>query len=118
MGSINIGLQLTVFGMGLVFLLLGVMALLITFLLRCDVEKEPQAEESAADQAPAPRSSDGLDVDTLAAVMIAVARHRAVRRKAAAPEMRLHRPGVLPSRWVDIGRGIQNTSWQPGRRSQ
>jgi hypothetical protein len=44
--------------------------------------------------------------------------HQALRRKEAAPAMRKHRPGTRPSRWVNVGRHLQNTSWHPGRRVQ
>jgi hypothetical protein len=43
--------------------------------------------------------------------------HQALRRKEAAPAMRQHQPGTLPSRWVSVGRGLQNTAWQPDRRT-
>jgi glutaconyl-CoA/methylmalonyl-CoA decarboxylase subunit delta len=111
-GSLNIGIQLTIFGMGLVFLLLAVMALLITLLLRLD--------RSVPDMAgpPVPDYPAGLDAETIAAISIAVTIHQAVRRKEAAPAMRQHRPGTLPSRWVSVGRTLQNTRWQPGRRTQ
>jgi len=112
MGSLNIGIQLTVFGMGLVFLLLAVMALLITLLLRMD--------RTVADlpEPPAPERPAGFDAETLAAISIAVTMHQAVVRKEAAPAMREYQPGTLPSRWVNIGRTLQNTRWQPGRRTK
>jgi glutaconyl-CoA/methylmalonyl-CoA decarboxylase subunit delta len=112
MGSLNIGIQLTIFGMGLVFLLLAMMALLITLLLRLDrtVEDIPQPS--------APEYPAGLNAETLAAVCIAVTMHRAVCRKEAAPLMRQYQPGTLPSRWVNVGRTLQNTRWQPGRRTE
>jgi glutaconyl-CoA/methylmalonyl-CoA decarboxylase subunit delta len=112
MDSINIGLQLTVYGMGLVFLLLSVMAIAIGLLTRLDrAPAETVAEELALDF-PA-----GLDADTVSAITIAVMTHRAVRRKQAAPAMRRHQPGTLPSRWVAIGRARQNAGWQSNRRS-
>jgi len=52
----------------------------------------------------------------LAAIMIAVRAHIRVRRKQAAPAMRSHQPGTLPSRWVASGRTRQNRSWAPGGR--
>ncbi len=112
MTALNIGLQLTVFGMGLVFLILAVMAFLIFFLVRMDRAKPPLEE------APAPAYPAGLDAEALSAIAVAVVTHQAVRRKEAAPAMRRHRPGTLPSRWVVVGRTLQNTSWQPGRRTQ
>ena len=113
MGSLNIGIQLTVFGMGLVFLLLAVMALLITLLLRMDRTVADLPEESSTPEHPA-----GLDAEVLAAISIAVTMHQAVRRKEAAPAMREYQPGTLPSRWVNVGRTLQNTRWQPGRRTK
>lgn len=113
MGSLNIGIQLTIFGMGLVFLLLAVMALLIRLLLRLDRTVADIPEPSAREEHPA-----GLDAEALAAVSIAVTMHQAVRRKEAAPAMRQYQPGTLPSRWVNVGRVLQNTRWQPGRRTE
>jgi Na+-transporting methylmalonyl-CoA/oxaloacetate decarboxylase gamma subunit len=112
MGSLNIGIQLTVFGMGLVFLLLAVMALLITLLLRMD-RTAPDLPEP-----PAPEYPGGFDAETLAAISIAVTMHQAVVRKEAAPAMREYQPGTLPSRWVNVGRTFQNMRWQPGRRTK
>ncbi len=111
MESLKIGIQLTVYGMGLVFLLLALMAFLITMLLKFD-RSEPVSEKPSA-----PRYPAGLDADALAAVAIAVAMHQAVLRKEAAPAMRKHMPGTLPSRWVSVGRTLQNSTWQPDRRS-
>jgi glutaconyl-CoA/methylmalonyl-CoA decarboxylase subunit delta len=48
--------------------------------------------------------------------MIAVRAHIRVRRKQAAPAMRSHQPGTLPSRWVATGRTRQNRSWATGGR--
>lgn len=110
MEQLQIGIQLTIYGMGLVFLLLAVMAVLITLLLKLDRTVPDMAE------APAPVYPPGIDADTLAAIAIAVTTHQAVRRKEAAPAMRKHQPGTLPSRWVSVGRTLQNTRWQPGRR--
>jgi hypothetical protein len=97
--------------MGLVFLLLAVMALLIPVLLRFD-RPRPVTAKTAGPDYPA-----GLDAETLAAVTIAVTTHQALRRKEAAPAMRQHQPGTLPSRWVSVGRGLQNAPWQPDRRT-
>jgi Na+-transporting methylmalonyl-CoA/oxaloacetate decarboxylase gamma subunit len=105
-------MQLTVFGMGLVFLLLAVMAVFITLLLRLD-RTAPVVEKPSGPEYPA-----GLDAEALTAIAIAVTMHQAVRRKEAAPAMRKHWPGTRPSRWVNVGRHLQNTSWQPDRRVQ
>lgn len=113
MDSINIGLQLTFYGMGLVFLLLTVMALGIALVTRLDRGESPVAET-----APAPTYPAGLDADALAAIMTAVMLHRIHLRHQAAPAVREHKPGTLPSRWVNVGRTHQNSNWQPGRRTQ
>lgn len=111
MESLNIGIQLTIFGMGLVFLLLAVMAFCITLLLRFDRAETEPAEP------PQPTLPAWLDADALAAITIAVAMHRHVLRKEAAPAMRQHQPGTLPSRWVSVGRTLQNNTWDRGRRT-
>ena len=112
MESLNTGIQLTVFGMGLVFLLLAVMAFFITLLLRLD-RAAPVLDEPSGPEYPA-----GLDAEALSAITVAVTMHQALRRKEAAPAMRRYRPGTRPSRWVSVGKHLQNTSWHPGRRIQ
>jgi Na+-transporting methylmalonyl-CoA/oxaloacetate decarboxylase gamma subunit len=107
MDSTTVGLQLTLYGMGLVFLLLALLAGGIALLLRFD-----RAEPARAN---APTE---IDSDLLAAITVAVATHIAVRRKEAAPAMRAHQPGTQPSRWLGVGRARQNFSWQPGRRNR
>lgn len=114
MSSIGIGLQLTIFGMGLVFVLLAVMALLIKSLLRTD-SAQPGTGTTPQEE-PAPTPPPYFDADSLAAITIAVITHRAKRRKEAAPEMRRFRPGTEQSRWVTVGRAQCTTNWQPGRR--
>jgi sodium pump decarboxylase gamma subunit len=113
MESLLVGLRLTVYGMGIVFLLLAVLGAIIAGLVRLDRPraKEPKAEKTRAEKAPA-----GPDPALLAAIMIAVRAHIRVRRKQAAPAMRSHQPGTLPSRWVASGRTRQNRSWAPGGR--
>ncbi len=116
------GLNLTLYGMGLVFFLLAVLSVLTQLLVRLD--KEPAAaaddEERDAPEAVATATVRGntgaLDPELLAAVVIACRAHRMTRRKQAAPEMRTHEPGSLPSRWVGAGRTRQNRSWAPGGR--
>ncbi|HSD66972.1 MAG TPA: OadG family transporter subunit [Vicinamibacteria bacterium] len=112
MENLIVGLRLTVYGMGIVFLLLGVLALVLAGLVRLDRPKV--REEKGTRGRPA---SEGLpDPALLAAIMIAVRAHIRVRRKQAAPAMRSHQPGTLPSRWVASGRTRQNRSWAPGGR--
>jgi Na+-transporting methylmalonyl-CoA/oxaloacetate decarboxylase gamma subunit len=124
-----IGFELTLYGMGLVFLLLAVLWALIALLVRLD--NPPAAAEEAT---PAIQSASGtanaaaaqadlttpatppMDPALLAAIFIACRAHRMARRKQAAPELRTHEPGSLPSRWVGSGRTRQNRSWAPGGR--
>ena len=115
MENLLVGLRLTVYGMGIVFLLLGVLAVIIGALVRLD---RPKARASKAAPRPAASAATetGPDPALLAAIMIAVRAHIRVRRKQAAPAMRSHQPGTLPSRWVASGRTRQNRSWAPGGR--
>ncbi len=113
------GLQLSVFGMGLVFLLLALLAGLVRLMLHfdngvADVPVPAEAVDAAAalDDGTPP----ALTSDQLAAISIAVLMHRTVRRKQAAPMMRHHWPGTLPSRWVTAGRTRQNRIWEPVKR--
>ncbi|MHC1727169.1 MAG: OadG family protein [Syntrophobacteraceae bacterium] len=115
MSALGIGVQLTIFGMGLVFLLLAIMAALIKLLLKSD-SMEPQSAVIEEAEEISAHKAEGFDADALAAITIAVTRHCTVCRKEAAPVMRQHQPGTLPSRWVSGGRTLQNVSWQPGRR--
>lgn len=108
--AVWIGLKLTVYGMGLVFLLLAVLWGLIALLIRFDT---PAAAESAPEPSLA---APGIDDGLLAAIVIACRAHRMARRQQAAPEMRTHEPGSLPSRWVGVGRTRQNRSWAPRGR--
>jgi sodium pump decarboxylase gamma subunit len=118
-----VGIELTVYGMGLVFLLLAVLWGLIALLVRLDrsdseapprVDNAPHADV-AREAAPEP-APGALTDELLAAVVIACRAHRMARRKQAAPEMRTHEPGSLPSRWIGSGRTRQNRSWAPGGR--
>ncbi|HEX6973598.1 MAG TPA: OadG family protein [Vicinamibacterales bacterium] len=107
--AIWIGLKLTVYGMGLVFFLLAVLWGLIALLIRFDRPAAP-AEAATGDAAAAARPA--IDAALLAAIVIACRAHRMARRQQAAPEMRTHEPGSLPSRWVGIGRSRQVRSWR------
>jgi len=100
MENLLVGLRLTVYGMGIVFLLLAVLALIIAGLVRLDRPKPrpPKAEKARAATAPA-----GPDPALLAAIMIAVRAHIRVRRKQAAPAMRSHRSP--PSGWAGCRAG-------------
>ena len=115
MENLLVGLRLTVYGMGIVFLLLGVLAVIIGGLVRLDRPKA-RASKPAPRPTASPAAEAGPDRALLAAIMIAVRAHIRVRRKQAAPAMRSHQPGTLPSRWVASGRTRQNRSWAPGGR--
>lgn len=104
------GAWLTVWGMGLVFLLLALLWGLVALLLRCDRPERPAAPARSA------AAPEALTPEALAAVMVAVKLHVRALRKEAAPEARRHRPGSLPSRWVAAGRTRQNRSWSTGGR--
>ena len=106
------GLRISALGIGLVFLLLALLWGMIALLVRFD-RLEP-AEEAPV---PAPAPADRLDPRKRAAILLAVKLHQEVRRKQAAPVMRNHPPGSLPSRWSEIGRARQSQSWTPRRRS-
>jgi sodium pump decarboxylase gamma subunit len=113
-----VGFELTIYGMGLVFLLLAVLWGMIALLVRLDNPPVP-AEEVAAvtPRARAVASAEpSLDPALLAAIVVACRAHRMARRKQAAPELRTHEPGSLPSRWVGSGRTRQNRSWAPRGR--
>ena len=116
MENLLVGLRLTVYGMGIVFLLLGVLAVIIGGLVRLDRPKARPPKAEKPRPAASPAAESGLDPALLAAIMIAVRAHIRVRRKQAAPAMRSHQPGTLPSRWVASGRTRQNRSWAPGGR--
>ena len=122
------GALLTLAGMGLVFAVLVLLWGLITLLLRFDRRRAPK---QPAQPAPVSKQVDleqgnavvvergqagELSPEMLSAVMVAVRMHRRVRRKQAAPAMRTHQPGTLPSRWVGAGRVSQNQNWHPKHR--
>lgn len=129
-----VGIELTLYGMGLVFLLLAVLWGLIALLVRLDnppaavedtseVPADAIARAAAQRAEPHPASSAAVrraqpspNPELIAAIVIACRAHRMVRRKQAAPELRTHEPGSLPSRWVGSGRTRQNRSWAPGGR--
>jgi Na+-transporting methylmalonyl-CoA/oxaloacetate decarboxylase gamma subunit len=126
--AIWVGLGLTIYGMALVFLLLGLLWGLIALAVHMD-QGEPAAEDAdATEEETGADNADGEDTVTvvsgppaiapevLAAVVIACRAHRMTHRQQAAPEMRTHMPGSLPSRWVGTGRTRQNRSWAPGGR--
>ena len=113
------GVNITILGMGLVFLLLVVLWGLLTVMLRLD--REPPAEDlkqSERIQRPAAVIPRGMTAELFAAIGIAVLTHQSVLRKQAAPSMRSHWPGsiLFASRWVSAGRHQQTQNWHPGKR--
>ncbi len=112
MGALRTGLELTAVGMGLVFLVLGVLWGLIAAMARLDRKAASPAKATEAPAAAAPT----LDAETLAAVGVAVRLHLRALRRQAAPAARVHAPGSLPSRWVSTGRTRQNRSFTPRGR--
>jgi Na+-transporting methylmalonyl-CoA/oxaloacetate decarboxylase gamma subunit len=128
------GLQMTVLGMGLVFMLLALLWGLLTVVLKLDHEPEQpatreevaeeveqaleRAEDKVGVQVPLVPTVNGMDADLVAAIMVAVLRHKAERRQVAAASVRTYWPGSLlyASRWVGAGRSRQTRSWQPGGR--
>ena len=112
------GLNITILGMGLVFLLLALLWALLTVMLRLDRPPAPEPEEDAPRARPDARPSVKLPPELLSAITVAVFTHQAVLRKQAAPAMRSHWPGsiLFASRWVAAGRHQQTQSWNPRAR--
>jgi Na+-transporting methylmalonyl-CoA/oxaloacetate decarboxylase gamma subunit len=129
MDNLGWGLQMTVLGMGLVFGLLALLWGMLVLVLRFDAAPEVKvspdartveaeqiasvAEGAIGKQVPVMPTVRGMDADLVAAITVATLTHVAVRRRQAAPAMRLYWPGSLlyASRWVASGRVRQNRSW-------
>ncbi|ROR55763.1 oxaloacetate decarboxylase gamma subunit [Luteococcus japonicus] len=128
MSDLAWGLEMTVVGMGVVFALLLLLMGVLILTARLDSPDKPAADEPEPPQAtPAPLATTpvpatepaveiltaGLTVQQTTAVALAVITHAEVRRQQAAPAMRTHAPGsqIHTSRWVSVGRGAQNQSW-------
>ena len=113
------GVNISILGMGLVFLLLALLWGLLTVLLRLDREP-PSGEivEGRRIDRPAAVIPRGMAPELFAAIGVAVLTHQSVLRKQAAPSMRSHWPGsiLFASRWVSAGRHQQTQSWRPGKR--
>ena len=104
------GLQMMGIGMGIVFGLLAVLWGLLYAIGNLDrPRREPMPQVPAPSTPIVSGDVDGLDEATLAAVAVAVLTHAEIRRRAAAPEVRAHRPGsqLFASRWLAVGRGQQ-----------
>ncbi|HEY3291147.1 MAG TPA: hypothetical protein VGK87_13550 [Anaerolineae bacterium] len=113
---------------GAAFVLAGSVSGLVTFLIdrnrrqsqrrmRQYLEDEIVEQDSItlSDVNPSGRAKE-LTPEMLAAVMVAVRLHRRIRRKQAAPAMRTHQPGTLPSRWIGAGRVAQTQNWHKHRK--
>lgn len=114
--NMEAGLEIAVWGMGLVFLLLAGLWAFLTLLLRLD-RPAPAAPPPPGRPGPA-MAAPALPAELAAAIGIAVLVHQDSLRKQAAPIMRSHWPGsiLFASRWVAAGRHLQTQSWHPRRR--
>jgi hypothetical protein len=74
----------------------------------------PAGAEAVPEASPRVATVSGMDADLVAAIFVAVLRHKEVRRAQAAPAMRSYWPGSLlyASRWVASGRARQNGIWE------
>lgn len=116
MDDLMFGLQVTLYGMGLVFALLTLLWALLALVAR--LETRPQRESVAA---PAPTAlaapgvrvqgpgADQLAPELLAAIAVAVLAHAADQRPQVAAALRNPAPDSLlaGSRWVSAGRARQ-----------
>jgi Na+-transporting methylmalonyl-CoA/oxaloacetate decarboxylase gamma subunit len=141
MSDLAFGLQITVWGMGLVFALLGLLWALLAIAGRLETRAAARAAPrhepppaAATEPPPAPEparliaaggtalrvSGPGaaeLSPEATAAIAAAVIAHVANRRGQAAPEMRSYWPGSLlfASRWVVAGRTRQTRGYRRER---
>ena len=113
MPELAAGLKLAGVGLGLVFVVLALLAALVALIVRLDQESGEDADDRAE---ASPDAMSAAEAELLAAAVIAVRAHRIQRRREAAPALRAHLPGSLPSRWVGAGRTRQNRSFTPGGR--
>lgn len=97
---------ISLIGISLVFvtllLLWGIMAALTRLL---QVRAAPPGAKVATLVSPTAEADDHNA--KIAAIMVALDLYQTEMRREAAPPVREHRPGTLPSRWVAIGRGRQ-----------
>ena len=125
------GLQMMLVGMGAVFALLLLLMVVLRLTARLDrTDRDAEADQPGVEPTAAPMTvqtgpdgstrilvdDTGLDVDTVAAIAVAVMTHAEHRRRLAGPEVRAHAPGsqLFASRWVSVGRTQQT---QPFRKS-
>ena len=124
-------LQMMLVGMGAVFALLLLLMVVLRLTARLDrTDRDAEADQPGGEPTAAPMTvqtgpdgstrilvdDTGLDVDTVAAIAVAVMTHAEHRRRLAGPEVRAHAPGsqLFASRWVSVGRTQQT---QPFRKS-
>ncbi len=100
--KMSIGLQLTVYGTGLVFLVLAFLWGLMSVLLRLDREKKVAREEDTP-RAPAP----DLTPQERAAITLAVLAHRGMVKRISRAREKVGRRIPAPSEWVMLGRARQ-----------
>jgi Na+-transporting methylmalonyl-CoA/oxaloacetate decarboxylase gamma subunit len=121
------GLEMTLLGMGAVFLLLIMLMGVLMAVGRID---RLSLRRRGSEQLEAPREEEddravdvvvsdpsGLTPEQIAAIGVAVMVHVEVRRKEAAPVHRVHPPGsrLWASRWVADGRSAQMHNTQMHR---
>ena len=134
MENLGWGLQMTVLGMGLVFALLALLWVLLTVVLMLDKEDKEEvpvsgldatdeaeriaaeADDAVGAQTPESHTIHGVAADLVAAIQIAVMKHKMILRGEAAPMMRTAWPGTQPSRWSAAGRVRQTNTWTPRGR--
>lgn len=120
MDELGWGAMMTLAGMGAVFALLALLMGLLFLIARLDrrgaAPGESRGQQRPEDAALTVLDGEGLDDEAIAAIAVAVLKHAEVRRLQAAPETRVVAPGsqLFASRWVAIGRGLQNAAWRRG----
>ena len=121
MENLGFGLQITLYGMGLVFALLTLLWGFLAIVGRLDRASEEEIAEGAP---PAPpvrfivADAFDLEPEVVAAITIAVLTHTSARRRQAAPAMRSAKPGsqLYASRWLAAGRTRQTRGYVPPKR--
>lgn len=121
MSNLGWGLEIMLAGMGTVFLMLLVLMVTLMILLRLDKPATEAIESAADDEIPAIASpvaaaaATTTNASTDELVTLAVAIHAALNDKGGAkPSLVANQSGtgLSDSRWVAIGRSMQNQSWQ------
>jgi glutaconyl-CoA/methylmalonyl-CoA decarboxylase subunit delta len=122
MENIPFGLNITAVGMGLVFALLLLLWLVLFLIGKLDNLSFMQEEEAPAEDEDTAgslrvtgRHAQDLEPEVLTAIAVAIAAHVAMRRRQAAPSMRMTVPGsqIFASRWLAAGRTRQTGGWTP-----